>query len=69
MKTQRMKCLLGYKLGEESRGCSVNKCKTCGWEKAEAKRRRQYIRAHGLTLCSDGLRRCLLKKVREGDNK
>ena len=37
-------------------------CEGCGWERAEAARRRAYIKEHGLTLCADGLWRLVMKK-------
>lgn len=42
--------------------CKPTECRTCGWEAAEAERRRAYIRKHGLTLCADGLRRLIIPK-------
>lgn len=41
---------------------SLNVDPTCGWEAAEAERRRAYLREHGLTLCADGLRRLIIPK-------
>ena len=35
---------------------------SCGWEAAEAARRREYVKEHGLTLCADGFRRLIIKK-------
>lgn len=37
-------------------------CPRCGWEAAEAERRRAYLHEHGLTLCADGLRRLIIPK-------
>lgn len=32
------------------------------WEAAEAARRREYVKEHGLTLCADGFRRLIIRK-------
>lgn len=63
-KQKRLVCTLGIKPSEEGKGCHPNKCKTCGWEKAEDARRRKQIRQDGLTLCPDGLKRCLVYRGR-----
>ncbi len=34
----------------------------CGRTAAEAARRREYVKEHGLTLCADGFRRLIIKK-------
>lgn len=39
-----------------------SECASCGWEAAEAARRREYMKEHGLTLCADGFRRLIIKK-------
>nr|UWG00637.1 MAG: hypothetical protein [Bacteriophage sp.] len=52
------KCLLP----EASRRKDCGGCDHCGWEAAEAERRRAYLREHGLTLCADGLRRLIIPK-------
>lgn len=37
-------------------------CEGCGWERAEAERRRAYLKEYGLTLCADGLWRLVMRK-------
>lgn len=54
-------CLLGIDPAKSSK-CKPSECAACGWEAAEAARRTQYIKEHGLTLCADGLRRLIMKK-------
>lgn len=54
-------CLLGID-PKEVQKCNASECPTCGWEAAEAERRRAYLREHGLTLCADGLRRLIIPK-------
>ena len=49
-------CLMGIN-PKEVQKCNASECPTCGWEAAEAERRRAYLREHGLTLCADGLLR------------
>jgi len=46
----------------KSEKCKPSECPTCGWEAAEAERRTEYQQEHGLTLCDDGLRRLIIKK-------
>lgn len=59
-------CLLGID-PKKVQKCNASECHTCGWEAAEAERRRAYLREHGLTLCADGLRRLIIPK--NGGNK
>lgn len=59
-------CLLGIN-PKEVQKCNASECPTCGWEAAEAERRRTYLHEHGLTLCVDGLRRLIIPK--NGGNK
>lgn len=54
-------CLLGIN-PKEVQKCNTSECPTCGWEAAEAERRRAYLHEHGLTLCADGLRRLIIPK-------
>lgn len=54
-------CLLGIN-PKEVQKCNASECPTCGWEAAEAERRRAYLHEHGLTLCADGLRRLIIPK-------
>lgn len=54
-------CLLGID-PKKVQKCNASECPTCGWEAAEAERRRAYLREHGLTLCADGLRRLIIPK-------
>lgn len=54
-------CTLGYD-PEKAAKCNPSECPSCGWEAAEAERRRNYRRKHGLTLCADGLRRLLSRR-------
>lgn len=54
-------CLLGIDPATSTK-CNPSECPTCGWEAAEAERRTEYRRKHGLTLCDDGLRRLIIKK-------
>lgn len=54
-------CLLGIN-PKKVQKCNAAECPTCGWEAAEAERRRAYLHEHGLTLCADGLRRLIIKK-------
>ena len=56
-----MKCLLGIDT-EKTQKCKPSECASCGWEAAEAARRREYVKEHGLTLCADGFRRLIIKK-------
>lgn len=56
-----MKCLLGID-PEKTQKCKPSECASCGWEAAEAARRREYAKEHGLTLCADGFRRLIIKK-------
>lgn len=53
-----MKCLLGID-PEKTQKCKPSECASCGWEAAEAARRREYVKEHGLTLCADGFRRLI----------
>lgn len=55
---------MGYicTLPEKAKKKDCSGCEHCGWEAAEAERRRAYIREHGLTLCADGLRRLIIPK-------
>lgn len=54
-------CLLGIN-PKEVKKCNASECPTCGWEAAEAERRRAYLHECGLTLCADGLRRLIIPK-------
>lgn len=56
-----LKCLLGIE-PEKAQKCKPSECASCGWEAAEAARRREYVKEHGLTLCADGFRRLIIKK-------
>lgn len=56
-----MKCLLGID-PEKAQKCKPSECASCDWEAAEAARRREYVKEHGLTLCADGFRRLIIKK-------
>ena len=56
-----LKCLLGID-PEKTQKCKPSECASCGWEAAEAARRREYVKEHGLTLCADGLRRLIIPK-------
>ena len=58
-----MKCLLGID-PVKAQKCKPSECASCGWEAAEAARRRAYIKEHGLTLCADGLWRLVIRKER-----
>lgn len=49
-------------LPEKAKKKDCSGCEHCGWEAAEAERRRAYLREHGLTLCADGLRRLIISK-------
>lgn len=55
---------MGYicTLPEHAKKKDCGGCDRCGWEAAEAERRRAYLRKHGLTLCADGLRRLIIPK-------
>ena len=55
-----LKCLLGID-PEKTQKCKPSECASCGWEAAEAARRREYVKEHGLTLCADGFRRLIIK--------
>lgn len=48
-----LKCLLGID-PEKTQKCKPSECASCGWEAAEAARRREYVKEHGLTLCAGG---------------
>ena len=54
-------CLLGID-PEKAQKCKPSECASCGWEAAEAARRREYVKEHGLTLCADGFRRLIIRK-------
>lgn len=56
-----LKCLLGID-PEKTQKCKPSECASCGWEAAEAARRREYVKEHGLTLCADGFRRLIIRK-------
>lgn len=56
-----LKCLLGID-PEKTQKCKPSECASSGWEAAEAARRREYVKEHGLTLCADGFRRLIIKK-------
>lgn len=56
-----LKCLPGID-PEKAQKCKPSECASCGWEAAEAARRREYVKEHGLTLCADGFRRLIIKK-------
>lgn len=62
----RLKCLLGFD-PEKYWKCDPEKCASCGWEAAEAARRREYTKKHGLTLCADGCRRLIMKREGTGE--
>jgi hypothetical protein len=49
-------------LPEKAKKKDCSGCEHCGWEAAEAERRRAYLCEHGLTLCADGLRRLIISK-------
>lgn len=55
------KCVQGY----DPRGrelCDDGKaCKNCGWNVDVINKRNRQINEEGLTLCSDGLRRLVIK--------
>ena len=59
-----LKCLLGID-PEKTQKCKPSECASCGWEAAEAARRREYVKEHGLTLCADGLRRLIIRKEKD----
>lgn len=51
-------------LPPEARKKDCGGCEGCGWERAEAARRRAHLKENGLTLCADGLRRLVIRKER-----
>lgn len=59
-----MECLLGID-PEKTKKCKPSECASCGWEAAEAARRREYVKEHGLTLCADGFRRLIIRKEKD----
>lgn len=59
-----LKCLLGID-PEKTQKCKPSECASCGWEAAEAARRREYVKEHGLTLCADGFRRLIIRKEKD----
>lgn len=59
-----MKCLLGID-PEKTQKCKPSECASCGWEAAEAARRREYVKEHGLTA-DDGLKNYGGDRVRIG---
>lgn len=59
-----MKCLLGID-PEKTQKCKPSECASCGWEAAEAARRREHVKEHGLTLCADGFRRLIIRKEKD----
>lgn len=63
-----MKCLLGID-PEKTQKCKPSECASCGWEAAEAARRREYVKEHGLTLCADGnAEKELKERTKDNDN-
>jgi len=60
-KSKAYVCLLGIDPATSTK-CKPSECRSCGWEAAEAERRTEYRRKHGLTLCNDGLHRLIIKK-------
>lgn len=56
---QKMQCRI---FPEKAKKKDCSGCEHCGWEAAEAERRRAYLCEHGLTLCADGLRRLIISK-------
>ena len=60
-----LKCLLGID-PEKAQKCKPSECASCGWEAAEAARRREYVKEHGLTLCADGFRRLITGRITRG---
>lgn len=50
---------------EKTQKCKPSECASCGWEAAEAARRREYVKEHGLTLCADGFRRLIIRKEKD----
>lgn len=63
-KAPPLKCLLGI-VPEKTQKCKPSECASCGWEAAEAARRREYVKEHGLTLCADGFRRLIIRKEKD----
>ena len=59
-----MKCLLGID-PEKTQKCKPSECASCGWEAAEAARRREYVKEHGLTLCAASFRRLIIRKEKD----
>ena len=59
-----LKCLLGID-PEKAQKCKPSECASCGWEAAEAARRREYVKKHGLALCADGFRRLIIRKEKD----
>jgi hypothetical protein len=57
----RENCLLN----SGARNCCNMTCSVCGWDKAVNQARNQEIEANGLTLCSDGKRRLIIKNTKE----
>ena len=52
-------------LDDGARNCGSTACSGCGWDKKVRQARNQEIKANGLTLCSDGKRRLIIKKNKE----
>lgn len=59
-----LKCLLGID-PEKAQKCKPSECASSGWEAAEAARRRECVKEHGLTLCADGFRRLIIRKEKD----
>ncbi len=53
------RCLLGK---EGTSNHCKGACGTCGWNPKVEKARSAQIEANGLTLCSDGLQRLIIRK-------
>lgn len=50
-------CLLHNKVIQR---CAMSQCYLCGWNEKENRNRMILLSVHGLTLCSDGLRRLVM---------
>ena len=57
-----MKCLLGID-PEKTQKCKPSECASCGWEAAEAARRREYVKKRGAHLDSGEKCECRAEEI------
>jgi hypothetical protein len=55
-------CLLRQIGASRCQVTTTKACPRCGWDTEVLKERNAQIKTNGLTLCSDGLYRCIIRK-------